>query len=119
MTKKSVGGNKAGRYVVDGEKVTDYAKNDKGALVDDYIDAAHKEGNLKTKRDHTSNEADREKVQEQLDAAADDATEKRNKMLDARRVMRDTFSGGLRETQGGTRPTSPPMVPPSTRSSSY
>ncbi len=107
VKKGSVGGNKEGHYLVDGDKVQDFAKKENGpALMDDYIVAAQKEGDTKAKLGMAKDDATKEKLEEQLDRDAKDANEKRKAMMEFRRVLGDTIGSGLRQTMGGSRPTS-------------
>ncbi len=87
-------------YLVEGNEVTDYSSKDGPALVNNYLAAAKEEGKLKSKleRAEGASESDTKKMEEDLQKAADKATEARRKMMDARDVMRRTVSDALRNT---------------------
>jgi hypothetical protein len=107
INKGSVDGNKSGRYVIDDGKFVDASKKEDGvALVDDYLDAANKEAGVRSKKLRTmsAEEADDDA---EVKKAAEDASEKRRKLMDARREMRDAVRRG-QEMMRGPGPTRVP-----------
>lgn len=82
----NIDGKGEGRYVVEGDKMISYSKDDAPKLVDQYLEAAKKEGDLNFKYKETPSASN----QEALDKAAEDASEKRRALLDYRDVIRRT-----------------------------
>jgi hypothetical protein len=103
----SVGGTKSGHYVIEDGQFVDASKKDDGVeLVNDYLNAAKKEANLRSSKlkNMSPDEADND---DEVKKAAEDASEKRRKLMDARREMRDA----VRRNQDMMRSPGPTRMP--------
>ncbi len=104
--------HKEGYYVVDNGEVLDYSKEkDKGPdLVKDYLVAAEKEGSVRVELEEARIKGEPEdKLKEDLNKAAERATEKRRKMLDARDAIRRAVRDGM--NMNNMRPPNIPVRP--------
>ncbi|MBI4025277.1 MAG: FecR domain-containing protein [Verrucomicrobia bacterium] len=90
---------KAGYYAIDGKEVTNFSSDKQGkgpALVEDYLVAAKKEGNTRTKLKQAESPDEKERLTRELDDAAKKATEKRRALFEYRKVIRDAVRGNMR-----------------------
>lgn len=74
-----------GHYVLEGDREENFSEGEGKSKVDDYIKAARKEARIKNGLEHGD-----------LDAAARDATEKRQALMDFRSIVRDQVREGGR-----------------------
>lgn len=96
----SVGGHGSGQYVMKDGKIEDLSDDHDGAgLVDDYITLAAKEGALQAKLEKAKSEgasaSEISKLQQDLDEAAQKATEKRKALFQHRDVIRRAVRSGV------------------------
>jgi hypothetical protein len=110
VNKGSVGGEGAGRYIVRGGKVEDVSGDDRSGMVDDYVQLAEEEGSLKAKlaraKARGASESEIERLENDLDQAADDATAARKKLFQYRETIRRTVRDAAEAIRN--RPTQKP-----------
>jgi hypothetical protein len=112
----SVGGHGQGRYLVQNGKVDDLSgDSDAADMVDDYVSLAQKEGGLRAKLDQAkargASASEISKLEQQLEEAAERATEKRKELFQHREVIRGAVRRGVEGLQ--QRPTQAPRPPSS------
>jgi hypothetical protein len=103
----SVGDKKSGHYIIDGDEFLDASKKEDGVnLVNNYLAAAKKEADVRSKKakETSAEEADND---DEVKKAAEDASEKRKKLLAARSEMRDAVRRG-QDMMHGPGPTRVP-----------
>jgi len=107
----SVGGQGSGRYVMKGGKMEDLSNDSAGSgLVDDYVALSETEGDVRSKlekaRASGASSSEISKLERELDAAADEASDKRKELFQHRDTMRSQIRRGIEGIQN--RPTRPP-----------
>ena len=110
----SVGGQGSGQYVMEGGNMKSLSDDSDGAdLVDDYVALAEKEGTLKARLENArasgASSAEISRLEQQVDEAAEKATDKRKELFQHRDVIRRTIRSGVEGIRN--RPTQAPRVP--------
>jgi FecR-like protein len=110
----SVGGQGSGQYVMKDGKMEDLSDDQDGAdLVDDYVGLSEKEGSLQAKLEKAkasgASSSEISNLEQQLDEAAEKASDKRKELFQHRDVIRRTIRGGVEAIRN--RPTQAPSIP--------
>ncbi len=105
-----LGGNKKGYYVMDGAELLDYSKEKGPRMVDDYLEAAKKEGTLRAELNQAraagTPKDELNQLQIRLDTVAEEATQKRKELFHYRDVIRRSIRDSMNLNQSR-----PPNIP--------